>query len=155
VSEKYAVIQDSEYYQYFSYSISSTIQEVLYKDFVKDIIHPAGFAMFSEMKMTDNVNTPSRIFDVTFSGAEDFTDKNMLLRENEDYLMTETGLLIEYQIYEFLIQEGTDILITTESGSQIDLTTQGVWETFVNEDGDYIVTELGNFIGDGRLTDVD
>lgn len=155
VSEKYAVIQDSEYYQYFSYSISSTIQEVLYRDFVKDIIHPAGFAMFSEMKMTDNVNTPSRVFDVTFSGAEDFTDKNMLLRENEDYLMTETGLLIEYQIYEFLIQEGTDILITTESGSQIDLTTQGAWETFVNEDGNYIVTELGNFIGDGRLTDVD
>ena len=51
VSEKYAVIQDSEYYQYFSYAISSSVQEVLYKDFVKDIVHPAGFVMFSEMRL--------------------------------------------------------------------------------------------------------
>ena len=154
-SEKYAVIQDSDYYQYFSYSISSTIQEVLYKDFVLDIIHPAGFAMFSEMKMTDNVNSPSRVFDVTFSGAVDFTGKDMLLEEDEDYLMTETDVFIEIQVYEILIQEGTDVKITTESGDDIDMTTQGVWEAFVNENGDYVVTELGNFIGNGRLTEID
>lgn len=155
VSEKYAVIQDSEYYQYFSYSISSTIQEVLYKDFVQDIIHPAGFAMFSEVKMTDSVNSPSRVFDVTFTGGEDLSKKNMLLRENEDFLATETGILLEYQVYEFLVQEGTDVKIVTESDQEIDLRTQGVWEAFVNENGDYVTTEAGNFIGNGRLTDVD
>ena len=155
VSAKYAVVQDSEYYQYFSYSISSTIQEVLYKDFVKDIIHPAGFVMFSEMKMTDNVNTPIEAFDVTFAGAENFTGKDVLLRENEEYLMTEGGVFIDLQFYEFLVEEGSNTQITTEDGLQLDMTTQGVWEAFVNESGDHIVTEVGKFISSGRFTESD
>ena len=74
VSEKYPVIQDSYYYQWFSYTIRSTLQQVEYKNFVNDIIHPAGFIMFSDVNVSDNVSSPSKVDDVVFSSvASPFT----------------------------------------------------------------------------------
>ena len=49
VSESYAVIQDSYRYQWFSYVISSPIQQIDYAAFVQDIIHPAGFIQFGDL----------------------------------------------------------------------------------------------------------
>ena len=57
VSEEYAVVQDSEYYQWFSYEIASPIQQIQYKTFVEDITHPAGFALFSKLRIGDRVTS--------------------------------------------------------------------------------------------------
>ena len=57
VSEKFAVIQDSLKYQWFSYEIESAIQRVDYENFINDIIHPAGFVMFSALGINDSVQT--------------------------------------------------------------------------------------------------
>ena len=57
LSSKYAVVQDSKKYQWFSYEISSALPRVDYETFVKDIIHPAGFIMFSKLDMNDSVET--------------------------------------------------------------------------------------------------
>ena len=57
LSTKYAVVQDSKKYQWFSYEISSALPRVEYETFVKDIIHPAGFIMFSKLDMNDSVDT--------------------------------------------------------------------------------------------------
>ena len=74
VSEKYPVIQDSYYYQWFSYTIRSTLQQVEYKNFINDIIHPSGFIMFSDVNVSDSVTSPSKVEDVVFSSvASPFT----------------------------------------------------------------------------------
>ena len=66
VSKKFAVIQDSKKYQWFSYEIASPLQRVDYENFVNDIIHPAGFIMFSKLDMNDSVDSSLRVFDPEF-----------------------------------------------------------------------------------------
>ena len=58
LSTKYAVIQDSKKYQYFSYEIASPIRRADYENFVNDIIHPAGFIMYSTVELNNSVSTP-------------------------------------------------------------------------------------------------
>ena len=57
VSTNYAVTQDSEYFQHFSYLISSRLQQVQYETFVNELIHPVGFKMFSDLKVSEEVTT--------------------------------------------------------------------------------------------------
>lgn len=55
-------LQDSKYYQAYSYVIKIDEQLDKYKDMVKKYIHPAGFAMFSEYTLNDEFSlTPSLI----------------------------------------------------------------------------------------------
>ena len=54
LSREYAVIQDSYRYQWFSYVISSPIQQVEYGEFVKDIVHPSGFIQFADLTIHDS-----------------------------------------------------------------------------------------------------
>ena len=51
VSSSWAHLQDSYYYQKFSYSIQSPLQQHQFDDFVQTIIHPAGFIMFSDLEV--------------------------------------------------------------------------------------------------------
>ncbi len=67
VSEAWPVIQDSYYYQWFSYVIQSSLQQVEYKNFVSDIIHPAGFIMFSDVIVSDSVRSTASVEDVVFT----------------------------------------------------------------------------------------
>jgi len=53
-----AVIQDSYYYQWFSYVISSPLPQVKYQTFLDKIIHPAGFVLFSDLKIKSEVYCP-------------------------------------------------------------------------------------------------
>ena len=66
VSEKYAVIQDSKKYQWFSYEIDSAIPRKDYENFVNDIVHPAGFVMFAGLEVNDSVQTELNVIDVEF-----------------------------------------------------------------------------------------
>ena len=60
VSESYAVIQDSYRYQWFSYVIASPIQQVDYGEFVREIIHPAGFIQFADLRLHDSIQYVER-----------------------------------------------------------------------------------------------
>ena len=64
VSEKYPVIQDSYYYQWFSYSIASPLQQTQYKNFVNDIVHPAGFIMFSDLIVNEHIHTSASVEEI-------------------------------------------------------------------------------------------
>ena len=55
ISDAYSNIQDSFYYQYFSYEIGSPLQQAEYKGFVDNIIHPTGFVMFSRYHINSNL----------------------------------------------------------------------------------------------------
>jgi hypothetical protein len=48
-------IQDSYYWQRFSYDIQAGRMIDTYKTYVKDLIHPAGFAMFGTFKKTNEI----------------------------------------------------------------------------------------------------
>lgn len=52
----YKVIQDSDYYQDFSYVIRSGLEFKLYSDIVKQIIHPAGLQFFGEILTTTELD---------------------------------------------------------------------------------------------------
>ena len=67
VSASYANIQDSEYYQLFSYEIESSLQQVQYETFVKEIVHPTGFAMFASLRLNDSVVSGSKVEDVNIT----------------------------------------------------------------------------------------
>ncbi len=58
ISSELAVIQDSYYYQWFSYVISSPLPQVKYQTFLDKIIHPAGFVLFSDLKIKSEVYCP-------------------------------------------------------------------------------------------------
>jgi hypothetical protein len=57
LSTKYAVVQDSKKYQWFSYEIASRVQRKEYENFVNDIVHPTGFVMYSTMDLNESVAT--------------------------------------------------------------------------------------------------
>ena len=54
ISDPFPVIQDSFRYQWFSYVISSPIQQIVYDNFVEKITHPAGFIRFADVTVHDS-----------------------------------------------------------------------------------------------------
>ena len=61
ISEAYAVIQDSYRFQWFSYVISSPLQQTEYDTFVKEIVHPSGFIQFGDVSIHDSTQSGSII----------------------------------------------------------------------------------------------
>jgi len=55
-SELYPVIQDSYRYQWFSYVISSDLQQTEYDTLVQDIVHPTGFIRFGDLTVHDFID---------------------------------------------------------------------------------------------------
>lgn len=55
------VIQDSLFYQDYSYEISTEVSPIVFEDIFKDIAHPAGIKMFSKFAKSDIINTQSTI----------------------------------------------------------------------------------------------
>ena len=55
IGTDYARIQDSYYYQWFSYNIQSPLQKVQYETFVQDIVHPSGFIQFAELDINKSI----------------------------------------------------------------------------------------------------
>ena len=145
VSASWAVIQDSEYYQYFSYSISSSIQQNRYKQFVNNITHPSGFALFSEFKFTEAVNTVCIPSNVEFGLVQDLSAYDLLLQENNNYLWTEGDSYLQIDEYEvFVTPNGT--IVTTQSGDEIDFVVGEpqaieIGDLITQGDNDIVTTE--------------
>ena len=68
ISSSYQHLQDSYFYQWFSYTISSPLQQNTYDHFVQNIIHPAGFIMFSDMTIRDEAAYEIETNEVVISG---------------------------------------------------------------------------------------
>ena len=54
-------IQDSEYYQSFSYEIIANRMLSTYEKFVRDIVHPSGTALFGRYQLKSNFVDESSI----------------------------------------------------------------------------------------------
>jgi len=68
ISSSWAHIQDSYYYQKFSYSIESPLQQDQFDEFVQELIHPAGFIMFSDLQVRSVLPTEIMPLEAIISG---------------------------------------------------------------------------------------
>lgn len=67
----YKIIQDSYYYQDFSYVIKSGLEISTYRDIVKNIIHPSGLEFFGEISILNEI-------DVHITNLEDIINVTIL-----------------------------------------------------------------------------
>ena len=54
LNDDFQKLEDNDYYQNFSYSIKSQVQENKWKDAVDSIIHPSGYKSFSDLVVISN-----------------------------------------------------------------------------------------------------
>ena len=76
----YKIIQDSYYYQDYSYVIKSGLAFITYSDTLKAIIHPAGLQSFGEIQILNNVDIHAELInnpDIQRMLVEIFTHLNV------------------------------------------------------------------------------
>ena len=90
ISSSWAHIQDSYYYQKFSYSIESPLQQHQFDEFVQEIIHPAGFIMFSDLEVRQVLPTEIMPLEAIISGPtipilspDNYNDKYTAISQGE------------------------------------------------------------------------
>ena len=92
VSSSLSYIQDSLFYQYFSYVISSPLQQKAYNNYVQDVIHPAGFIQYADVKVRENIFAPIVPLEVYLdldvqilrvAGPDGYGDTMMLSSDND------------------------------------------------------------------------
>ena len=85
-------IQDSKYYQAFSYVIKLDERLSSYKSAVKTMLHPAGLALFSEFSITNNIDLSIELESLVKSLGLELEDDFTLLDVNTTYLSVEKVL---------------------------------------------------------------
>lgn len=106
-------IQDSNYYQAFSYVIKVEEELRKYADLVKTILHPAGMKMFAEFSVFNKINISATT-----------VTKNRVIQIS-DIL---SGLIergIGYTAYDITYDENGDFIHTPKSGAGIVLSESG------------------------------
>lgn len=105
----YKLLQDSEYYQDFSYVIRSGLEFNLYSDIVKQIIHPAGLQFFGEILITTELDV-SPVFKSTLELATNVNKyiAYMVLKGNAAVSPSYRSLNVEIDV-KSLIQTQTAI----------------------------------------------
>lgn len=117
VSADLAVIQDSYYYQWFSYVIDSPLPILKYKTFLDKVIHPAGFQLFADLRIKSEV---SCIVSPDDFDNEIITDGVILGPDGEQYIYnTATKTVMAENASDAFLQVAVDESIldgTTGSG---------------------------------------
>lgn len=71
------IIQDSYFFQHYSYAIESPISSHHYNAVVDDLLHPVGFVRYNKFTVNDrqsSLNTPSSYYDYTKVLSFDYTE---------------------------------------------------------------------------------
>lgn len=71
-----SIVHDSNFFQHYSYALSSTKPENAYKEIVDDLLHPVGFIRYNKFNIIDdiNVNNLTSTFNLTSIKLLDFTE---------------------------------------------------------------------------------
>jgi len=59
-------LQDNYYYQDFSYVIRSELPITNYRDAIKKLVHPSGYAVFGDLLLKADITIPSSVEGITF-----------------------------------------------------------------------------------------
>ena len=111
-------IQDSDYYQEFSYAIKSSVLVDKYRDVVQNLLHPAGTKMFGTYEIT---SVPNMQITVASSVPKSIFEDNFLpfmLEDDTGYLRIEdpaARFLLDDNSGDALIAENPDSLIEEQS----------------------------------------
>jgi hypothetical protein len=110
----YKIIQDSYYYQDYSYVIKSGLTFQTYADTLKGIIHPAGLQPFGEIQILNNIDVLSDIIDnpsvqrmlvqifshLTVGGQYEYSNISWTVRVENSVINLDTNLGVkEYVVY--------------------------------------------------------
>lgn len=144
-------IQDSYYYQEFSYVLKSPNLVDVYRDVVQNVLHVAGTKMFGNYEI---VSQPSMQISVASSVSEIIYESNFLafsLEDNSGYLR------IENPISRFLLEDDSgDILISQNSENIIEeqfdtnfvaLIEQETPGAYIRDSRKEIITSTGDAFG--------
>lgn len=84
VSQSNKKIHDSLFYQDFSYVIQSAQSFKLYKNILRKIVHPAGIAVFGEVKLDTYIRIIENRIQKSFADLKIFSDVTLSLRKTSD-----------------------------------------------------------------------
>jgi len=84
------VMQDSFYYQDYSYEISTDISPTIYEEIYKEISHPSGIKLFTKFNKSDIIDfTP----DISLTPIKRFAIQETAINEDSQNLSSENGFL--------------------------------------------------------------
>lgn len=160
----YKKIQDSYYYQEYSYVIRSGIEISKYREVLKKLIHPAGLEVFGEILIQNELNLQSDIIENLVLGVISKSTDTLTPSKIEDFILSglysiysdvplsvlESNTILPYRYFTFLSQYGSSIYIQTERNIKLPGTASafssngvvlGVGTTFASEfsSGDEVV----------------
>lgn len=153
-------IQDSFYYQEFSYVLKTDIPISTFKDTVKSFIHPAGWALFGEIAFRTTLSDQADYFETVNPGSQLILELNPL---NASYtgweslfetLKVETilptiAVIPDPGVDDFIVRfrepgaSAANNLITTTFANNIIITPMSLDLTF---DVDHVLLEDGGFL---------
>ena len=132
----YKIIQDSYYYQDYSYVIKSGLTFQTYSNTLKSIIHPAGLIYFGEISILNNLSVPAELINneevqriliqmfthLTVGGQFEYSSVRWTLKVEPPVLRIDTDLLDVQEYVIHLVPEGdeetgiTDVAIKINEG---------------------------------------
>jgi uncharacterized protein YdeI (BOF family) len=92
------VLQDSFFYQDYSYQITTDIDQAIYKNEYMDLMHPAGLKMFSAFSKTDIINMDIDILEPSIS---------RVIMNDLDIITENNGAIISENGFQYLLQSET------------------------------------------------
>ena len=117
------IIQDSYYYQDYSYVIKSGLAFETYSDTLKSIIHPAGLINFGEIQILNDISVPSSLLDnlermivrifSEFSVGGQYADSfiSMTLSVESPLITVNTDLNVQEYTIKLVTENGADASI--------------------------------------------
>ena len=126
----YKIIQDSYYYQDYSYVIKSGLAFRTYSDTLKSIIHPAGLQSFGEIQILNDINVHVELINnadiqrmlvqifthLTVGAQYEFSSINMQIKVEAPVIRLDTGLLNIQEYVIHLVPEGDEETGITDVG---------------------------------------
>lgn len=124
----YKKIQDSFYYQEYSYVIKSGIEISKYKNVLKKLLHPSGLEVFGEIQIINNLNLSLAVTSQLLRSLVLVADETLEVSKVTDFIFSElypvygdvpisvlqNNLIFQYQYYTFQSPFGIPVYLQVE-----------------------------------------
>ena len=105
------VIQDSLFYQDYSYEVTTDVSPGEYLEEYVDLIHPAGLKLFTAFGKTDTVSFQPIIRTIDISSYDVNEDSSELLSEQSSTVLLENG----FGYINFIFEETPNVILVEQS----------------------------------------
>jgi hypothetical protein len=137
-------IQDSKYYQAFSYVLKIDERLATYSSAVKTMIHPAGMALFGEFNITNNydlsIDLESLVKSLGFRINSEISDFSDLITFNVSKTLSDSLNTPSDNILRFNVSKPLSDFLDTPSDNILTLSTSKPLSDFLDTPSDNILT---------------